>query len=336
MLVAIAAGGLVAGTSLVAAAVPAGAAAAQKFPVTSFTIDSSNVKVVSSTRAKLRFFIFVSRQSGGPALSVKRADSMSVGLSAGPEAHEWNFVLGRSATHLNASKATGRIRTKQQLGRFGKFKLTLAPAGKARRSCVASTGFTSTRKITLSGRPRFNSKSGRHGWGTVGAHKMTIKATLTADFGMPDPDCGHILRASCPSVGISIGAFNDTTDLSASSRAGHASRAEADRRVSLPSPSGASRNDFLSGKLKPLSAVADAGGNLTIRLRSASKTISGTATVTTQSPPSTDACRKVSSDSYFDAIWANGAKKLTLHGQIEPGISMRNNDGVSLQVTTPR
>jgi hypothetical protein len=336
MLVAVAAGGLVAGTSLVAGAVTSSAAAAAKFPVTSFAIDSSSVKMQSSTHAKLRLFVFASRESGGPAFSVKRADSLSVGLSHGQEAHEWNFAVSKSAIHLNASKATGRIRTKRQLGRYGKLTLMLAPAGKAHRTCSASTGFTSTRKITLTGKPRFNSRSGRHGWGTVGVHKLRMKATLKVDFGTPDPDCGHILRVFCPSVGISLNTFAGTTGVSASGRPGHASRAEADREVTLSSPSGATRNDFMSGKVKPLSAVADAGGNITIRLRAASKSLSGTATVTTQSPPSNDTCKKVSSDSYFDANWTNGAKKLTFHGQIEPGISVRDNDSVSVEVTTPR
>jgi hypothetical protein len=336
MLVAIASGGLVAGTSLVSAAVPASAAAAPKFPVTSFTIDSSNVKVVSSTHHKLRFFVFVSRQSGGPATAVKRADSMSIGLSSGAEAHDWDFGTGRSATRLSASKGTGRIATKGQLGRFGKLKLTIAPAGKAHRTCAASTGFTSTRNITLTGKPTFNSKSGKHGWGKVGVHTTTLKGTLRVDFGMPDPDCGHILHVRCPSVGISLGAFVGSTDVEATSSPGHASRIFADRRVELASPSGAARSDFLSGKLKPLSAATDTSGNITVRLRPKSKTISGSATVTSQTPPSTDTCRKVSSDNYFDATWTNGAKKLAVHGQIERAITIKNNDGVDVEVTTPR
>jgi hypothetical protein len=336
MLVAVAAGGLVAGTSLVSGVVTSSAAAAPKFPVTSFTIDSSSAKVLSSTQAKLRLFVFASRQTGGPAFAVKRADSMSIGLSAGREAHEWTFATSRSAIHVNGSKATGRIRTRQQLGRYGKLKLVLAPAGKAHRTCSASTGFTSTRAITLTGKPKFNSRSGKHGWGTVGGHKMTMKATLTVNFGMPDPDCGHILQTFCPSVGISLNAFAGRTSLNVTGAPGHAAQISADRLVDLPSPTGARRGDFMSGKVKPVSAATDTSGNITIRLRPKSKNLSGAATVTAQAPPSTDSCRKVSSDSYFNATWTNGATKLAFHSQIERPISVKNDDGVSVEVTTPR
>jgi hypothetical protein len=336
IMVAVAAGGLVAGTSLVSGVVTSSAAAAAKFPVTSFTIDSSNVKVVSSTHHKLRFFVFVSRQSSGPANAVKPADSMSIGLSSGAEAHDWDFGTGRSATRLSARKGTGRIATKHELGRFGKLKLTIAPAGKAHRTCAASTGFTSTRNITLTGKPTFNSKSGKHGWGTVGKHKLTLKGSLSVDFGMPDPDCGHILHVSCPKLGLSLGTFEGDTDMNAFSRSGHASRIFADRFVDLPSPTGARRSDFLSGKLRPLSAATDTSGNITVRLRPKSKTISGSATVTGQAPPSTDTCKKVSSDDYSESTWTNGAKKLAVHGQIESAITIKNNDGVDVEVTTPR
>jgi hypothetical protein len=335
LLAVVATTGLLAGTSLVSGVVASSAAAAPKFPVTAFSIDSSNKKVHSSTHQKLRLFVFASRQSDGPQFAARTADSLSVGLSHRREAHEWTFVVSRKAIRLNASKATGRITTHRQLGRYGKIKLTLAPAGKAHKSCAASTGFTSTRKITLTGKPRFNSRSGKHGWGIVGAHKLTMNATLVVTFGTPDPDCGHIVQGFCPSVGITISSFTGGTSLFASSRPGHTARVSVDRQVNLPSPSGARRGDFLTGKVEPLDAETDASGNVTVLLRAASKHLTGTATVTSPGPPTNDTCKKVTSNSYFGATWTNGAKKLTFHSQIGPNVWVNDNDETSLEVTSP-
>jgi hypothetical protein len=331
--------GLVAGTSLVAgvgAASSAAPSAAQTFAVTSFTIDSSNPKLTSSTHKRLRFFVFIESNSGTVvADTVRRGDRLSVGLSVPKESHDWDFTLKRSSVHLNASKGTGRILTKHQLKRFGKFRLTLAPAGKAHRSCASSTGFTKTRKITLTGTPKFNSNSGKHGWGIVGAHKMTINATLTANFGTPNLNCGGTIKTFCPKLGIRVDDFSQSATMDATGRPGHAGRLFGFRSVSLRSPRGAGRNDFLTGKLKPLSTSTDAGGTVSIRLAAASKNLRGTATVASEGPPSSDTCRQVQSDSYFGSSWTNGAKPLTFHGQIEPRFSVRNNSEAQAEVTTP-
>jgi hypothetical protein len=338
----VATAGLLAGTSLVAGVGTSSAAptAAQKFRLSAFTIDSSSPKVISSTGKRLRFFVFIASSSNSIATieprSARRGDRLSVGLSVPKESHDWDFTVKRSSIHLNASKGTGRIKTKHQLKRYGKFKLTLAPAGKAHRSCASSTGFTTTRKITLSGTPKFNSSSGKHGWGIVGANKMTIKATLVATFGTPDLDChGGPVRSFCPRVGITVDDFSQSATLDASSRPGRAARLFGFRQVSLNSPRGAGRNDFLSGKLKPLSASTDAGGNVSIRLTGASKNLRGTATVASEGPPSNDICKQVSSNSYFGSSWTNGAKRLTFHGQIESRFSVPNNQEAQFEVTSP-
>jgi hypothetical protein len=332
--------GLVAGTSLVAGAGAGAASAAptavHKFRVSAFNIDSGNPKVTSSTGERLRFFIFIASDSGGVADSARRGDRLSVGLSVPKESHEWNFTVKRSSIHLNAKKGTGRILTKHQLKRYGKLRLTLAPAGKAHRSCASSTGFTTTRKITLTGTPKFNSKSGKHGWGVVGAHTMTMDATLTASFGTPDLNChGGPVQSFCPRVGITMDDFSQSATMDASGRLGRAGRMFGFREVSLKSPRGAGRSDFLTGKLKPLSTSTDGADNVVLRLKGASKNLRGAATVTSEGPPSNDICKKTSSNSYFGSSWKNAAKKLTFHGQIESRFSMPNNTEAQFEVTAP-
>jgi hypothetical protein len=168
----------------------------------------------------------------------------------------------------------------------------------------------------------------------VGAHKMTMKATLTAEFGTPRPDCnGGPIQSSCPSVGITVNDFAGATSMNASGRPGRAGRLFGFRQVSLRSPRGADRSDFLTGALKPLSATSDSGGNVVIHIIGASKNLRGTATVTSTQPASTDLCKKVSSSSSFGSSWVNGAKPLTVRGEIESAFSVKNNSDASFEVT---
>jgi hypothetical protein len=346
ILAVVATAGLVAGTSLAAGAGASSAAptAAHAFKMTGFTIDTANPKLTSSTHKRLRFFIFIFNNSNtvnftrtrnaARAASAKTGDALSVGLSAGKESHDWGFGVKRSTVHFNAKKGTGRINTKHQLKRYGKIRLTIAPTGKAHRSCASSTGYTTTRKITLTGKPTFNSKSGKHGWGTVGAHTVTIKGTLTVNFGTPKLDCGGgVTPSPCPSVGINVDDFTQSTSMNTSGRPGHDARVFAFREVSLTSPRGGSRSDFLTGKVKPLTATPDSGGNVAIRLTGASKNIHGSATITSTEPASSDICKQVVTQDYFDATWKNGAKPLSFRGQIEPRFSLPNNTSASAEVT---
>jgi hypothetical protein len=338
----VATAGLVAGSSLVAGvgASSASPSAAQKFRLTAFSIDSGNPKLTSSTDKRLRFFLFISSTSGSIATveprSARRGDTLNVGLSVPKESHDWGFGLKRSAVHLNANKGTGKINTKHQLKRYGKLRLTISPAGKAHRSCATSTGFTTTRKITLTGRPTFNSRSGKHGWGIVGAEKMTIKATLIANFGTPNLDCnGGPIQSFCPKVGIVVNDFAQSTGFDASSRPNHVARMSGFRQVNLASPHGAGRSDFLTGKIKPLSSSTDAGGTVRVRLAGASKNLRGSATVASAGPASDDICKQVATNDYFGSSWTNGAKPLTFVGQIESRFSLPNNDGAEFEVTSP-
>jgi hypothetical protein len=364
LMAAAAAAGLAAGTSLAAgaamsasAAAPAhpASAAAAKFPVTSIEIDTRQTKVHTSTHKKLTFFVFISSRSSLQD-SASQTTGMTVGfspqggrgviLAARPrgiatrsgghsagtrESHEWTFALRTSSLHINTKKGTGTVKSKRQLKRFGKFTLKLAPAGKAHRSCSASTGFTSTRKVTLVGTSRFNTKSGRHGWGVVGrAHRMKLKATLMVDYGIPD--CGHPLSLPCSPVGILLDTSANGSDLGVSGAPGKRARISATRQVELSSPAGAVRSDLLAGTAKALKAKHDAHGNLTFGVRPRSSNAAGSATVTTSMPPGISPCRKTATDVYFGS-WVNGAKKFSIRGQIEKRITIKNNPNADAQVT---
>jgi hypothetical protein len=305
-------------------------AAASKFPVTSYEIDSANIKVRSSTHKKLSYFLFIdsgtnsidSSTNRGVTNAAKQASDLSVGLSRHSESHDWNFQLKRFSLRINVKKGTGTIRTGKTLKRFGKLTLKLSSAGKAHRSCPSSTGFSTSRKIRLTGTPKFNSNSGKHGWGIVGAHRLTIKATLGVDYGTPKSDCGGRPQVSCPSLGTFLDAFASSTDLNASGLPGKTARLSAFRQVNLHSPKGASRSDVLAGTARPLTAKQDTDGTTSWLIRAKSHNASGSATVTAPQSPSTSTCGDTSSASYFGATWANGATKLALHGQIEPPISI--------------
>jgi hypothetical protein len=368
---AVAAAGLAAGSSLAAGAVTSTTAAASasghlasaakaRFPVTSVEIDAHQKKVRSSTDKKLTFFLFVSERSSTlPTVSTSLTADLTVGLSpqsgsgvvlagrprqdtgaapsTGPqESHEWGFALRTSSLHINTKKGTGTVKSKKQLKGYGKFTLKLSPTGKAHKSCPASTGFRSTRKITLVGSSKFNTKSGKHGWGVVGAHKMKLKATLIVDHGSPDFDCGRPPVVTCSaSLGVFVDSFVSRTDISASSAPGKSARLTAFREVDLSSPKGAVRSDFLGGTAKPLKAKQDTDGNLRVAISPTSSNATGSATVTATPPPSsTSTCKKTSTDDYFGATWTNGAKKLSLRGQIEKRITIKNNTDADATVVS--
>jgi hypothetical protein len=340
-----------------AASAPTASAPKAKFPVTSFEIDSHLTKVHSSTHKLLTFFVFISNGSSGLPDIASQTAGITVGLSpqrgsgvvlaARPrqdatlsaarskgtqESHEWGFGLKPSSLHINTKKGTGTVKTKKLLKSYGKFTLKLSPAGKAHKSCSASTGFTSTRKVRLVGSSRFNTKSGKHGWGVVGARKTTLKATLTVDYGTPE--CGQPTMNQCPSVGIFVDTFSNHTDVGASSAPGQKSRVTAFRQVNLSSPKGAVRSDLLAGTAKPLKAKHDADGNLTFLISPRSSNASGSATVTAPPPPGTTTCKKTTTDFYFGATWTNGAKKFAMRGQIEKRITIKNNPNADAEVTT--
>jgi hypothetical protein len=366
VMAAVAAAGLAAGTSLAAGAVTSVTAAASvsvhatKFPVTSFQIDSRLTRVRSSTHKRLTFFVFISNQnSSGLPDSARQTAVLTVGLSTATgsgvvlaaqprqnavrsaargagtqESHEWAFGVRKSSLRINTKKGTGTVKTKKQLKGYGKFRLKLAPAGKAHRSCPASTGFTTTRRVTLVGTPRFNTRSGKHGWGVVGKRKTKLKATLIVDYGTPNPNCGRPIVSHCPSVGIFVDSFSNSTDIGASNAPGKRARITAFRQVNLSSPKGAARSDFLGGKAKSLKANKDGDGNLKFLIKPRSSNASGSATITASSPPGTSTCKRTSTDVYFGATWANGPKKFTMRGQIEKRITIKNNPHADAQITT--
>lgn len=366
---AVAAAGLAVGTPVAAGAVTAStataaAAAAQapaaKFPVTAFAIDSRQIKVRSSKHKKLSFFLFLDRRTNsGPPDSVSVVNNLTVALSPQrgrgvvlasrpgqsvepsssastpiQESHEWTFAVKKSSLHINTKKGTGTVKSKKLLKGFGRFTLKVSPDGKAHKSCPGSTGYTSSRTVTLVGSARFNTRSGKHGWGVVGAHRMTLKATLSVDHGTPDFDCGRTPQEQCPSVGIFVDSFLSNGDISASNTPGEPARLTAFRVVDLASPKGADRADFLGGEAKTLKLKHDPDGDVSFLISARSSNASGSATVSATPPPSTSTCKHRSSDDYFPATWTNGAHRLALRGQIEKPMTVKNNDGASAQVVT--
>jgi hypothetical protein len=371
LLAATAAAGLAAGTSLAAGAVtsataatPASAAVASapaaQFRVTSVEIDTLQKRLRSSTHKKLTFFVFISNQNNnGLPETAGQAASLTVGLSpqrAGnvviaarrrgsavrsaahrtgtEESHEWGFGVRESSLRINTKKGTGTVKSHKQLKGYGKFTLKLSPAGRSHKSCAGSSGFTTTRKVTLVGHARFNTRSGKHGWGVVGSHKTKLKATMIVDYGTPDTNCGPPITAHCPSVGIFVDSISNGTDFGASSAPGKQARITTFRQVKLASPAGAVRSDFLGGTAKPLKLKHDADGTVSFRISPRSSNASGSATVTATPPPGTTTCKGTSTDVFFGGNWVNGAKKFTMRGQIEKRIRIRNNPNSDAQVTT--
>jgi hypothetical protein len=136
----------------------------------------------------------------------------------------------------------------------------------------------------------------------------------------------------CQPVGISVSAFSPSVDLTAES-SGKSSVINAFRSVHLSSPHNATREDEVSAKGAGLTLTTK-GSTRSVKVRGASKTITGMATATsTEQPEPPTPCKNTSDVTYF-ASWKNGPHKLTLHPQIEAPISLRDSADAEIDVVT--
>jgi hypothetical protein len=315
---------LLSGAAAVPASATAASTAAAKPPVTSFEI-FADARVHSSTHTSLEY-----------QLDLIHGKTGQLGLTLdgkAHESHEWDFTVTDQAIHVDAVKGTGTIRTRRQLKRYGRLTLAVLAATKAHVvGCRSASGFTTTREVTLKGRQRFDTHSGSHGWGVV--HHKTMQGTLDVTHG--SGCAGKNPSRVCHATGINLIGQAGANNLQADGSSGKPSEIVGFRSVKLPSPKHASRDDILVAAGVPLVASDVAGGNLSFVIQGTASNVTGSATVTTKSPPTTSRCRKTTTNDYFPAQWRNGAKQLTLHAQIEGKITVKNNKSAGADVTTKR
>lgn len=302
---------------------PADLARAPAKAGTNLNLDSSALKVVSSTGHKLLVRVFAFRTSTGA--------SVEVGLETRDqrEQHAWTFKAPDSAVSLSAS-GKGRIRlTSKRSGGFATISLSSSPVGRAVLSTCHQKTATKTRHIALSGTLRFTSRSaGKHAWGSVGsAHKavhFSTKSKITwvkpAASSCPTPEfpCRTTFLWQAQSL------LGGEIDLFSSDNSGAHAEIAGGRLVTLAKPSGATRSDVVSlPQPIPNQLIVDqTDGSATMQatFRGGTVTMSSPNAAITQTLPCGKGKKKIIAESWQGDV-VNGATPIRVPAQIFGGFS---------------
>jgi hypothetical protein len=278
----VAAAGIALAASVTAA--PAGFASTARAPaglrassVDLTFLSTTAIRVKDSHRRALHLSIGANRGQRG-------TDTATVTLSDGKpyvsgETHTWTFDLKRSAFSAHAGKAT--LVTKTMLKSFGTITLSFAKRSTSSSACQP-VGTVTRMKGTVTGTIYFNTRTGPHGWGTIGSrtHKVRIKgASVLTLLGTGCPlgssggstACVRGISWSPPFVSGTTSSFFGVEQTN-----GHAvSTITVNNQVRLSSPAGASRNDDLIAK-EPRPTLK--GGIL--QIRTSGSLVTGAASIT--------------------------------------------------------
>jgi len=222
--------------------------------ITSVAITGAK-SVTSSKHKALKLSAYASRSASGSSVG-----SFGVSLAAGGESHTWNFNVPRSAIALTSTGKGKIVVPATSIAPFGKVKLTAVPKGATTISKCHGTAIGKSRKVTLSGTFWFDTRSGAHGWGSVGsktkkfAFKVPAMVTWTyagnpGYCGPTDPD-PSTCRGSSAWTGMSGTQFV-YGDLSTSRKV------TAIRSVKFTKPRNATRSDLRQALVKSVSLTRD-------------------------------------------------------------------------------
>jgi hypothetical protein len=331
--VSVAAAAVAMGSSVLAVSGASSAVAAPHgtaFTVTSYSL-SASAHVKTTSKKKLSYNIGFNHSSTDTGMNAGLFSSTS-------EEHFWDFTLTAKSLKINAATGTGTIDTKTLLKKFGRMRLKLTSAGKAKKqtTCTYTGGFVTDRPIKLTGTPKFNTNTGKHGWGLVGTRKITMRGDLSTTYGNPSVDC-PTSPIRCPSAEISVSHSDETGGVGADafSIRKHTASVDGFRSVELKSPKNARRFDEILGTGPALKATKS-GKNVAVKITGASHNVTGSATVVSSGAPNTSVCKKTTTEKQYSAIWKNGPKKLTFHEQIEGNFSPKPGGFNSFEVITKK
>lgn len=330
-------------------AVPHRSAAKQALTGYSLSVSSS---VVSSTHKKLILRIDSEAEQALPGLSTnghtpnasKITKSVSVELSTRTrnEGHVWTADIKGSQLKVNPKTGGGKLASKSSLGKYGQLTLKVSSAGKLTKQHPCSSLTYTDRPVTVSGSVRFNTRSGKQGWGVAGSKHFTAHGYVSGDYGQYKNGCSapfkeHCARAVQASVYTYAGQKDDAAiDLSAGTQ-GKQSSAYLYRTVSLSNK--ISRSDSATVPIQSLAITPAGSGTHTLTVAGAGKGISGTGILTATEDPTTSKpsyCKNNVTQTSYDATYTNGAKPLTVALAIEDPITIdtTSSQGISASFDT--
>jgi len=309
---AIACGFTLSGTTAAEAATPA-----------QLELNGRTITVTTSTGHSLHLAVNAFKSiTEGDTSKAKVTVTLSTGKAVGfGETHRWSFVAKRSAFAVNQRSGNATLVSGAALGDFGSLDLSFEKHRRTFEHCSAG-GTETTFKGTLRGTVRFRSGTA---WGRVSDRHMNFQTgnEVVVDVGCEEAEgAGEEEEAEChesiswvgPSATVPDGL---TTEYGSAFTSGGPKRPSitGTRTVSLPSPHGAGRADYLVAE-SPAPQLDSNTNTLTITTKPGT-TISGGATITGGQPAptaisdctdeATGTQKHEMTAAYFGASWSSAA-----------------------------
>lgn len=301
----------------------AGLARAAANAGTNVNLDSSSLKVVSSTGHHLLVRVFAFRSSTGTSIEV------GVETRDHREQHAWTFKAPDSAVSLSAN-GKGRIHlTSNRSGGFATISLRSSPVGRAVLSTCHRKTATRTRHVALSGTLRFKTGShGKHAWGSVGSAHKAVHFSTKSKITWVKPVASNCPTADFPCRNTflwqSQSTLGDGIELFSSDNLGAHAEIAGGRLVTLAKPSGATRSDLVSlPQPTPNQLIIDqTDGSATMQatFRGGTVTMSSPDPAIAQILPCGKGKKKISAESWQGDV-VNGATPIRIPAQVFGGFS---------------
>lgn len=315
--------------------------------VTGYTISGMKTKVHTSKGHKVVVSISAgySTAQGGARLSAPdtrlKAPKMAAGSTSAyvtvgdsKQSHGWFFRLPKKAVSLSASGKGKIVPRHSKTAPYAKIALTAKPKGSAKTQRCQGQVISKTQVVKLSGTFWLDTRSGKHGWGTVGSKSKSFtfstRATVTWSYANTTSGCYHFVDNCSASKSwytySSHGTLNgDTRTVSGT------------RYKKLSKPKGAFRNDYVSGAVKSAKLAQNgAAGTAKFTIKGNGSASTGSATINGTDRYSYSypcGASKTVKNTGWTATLKNGAKPLKVH-DIYGAIGTKTGTEGSISVTT--
>jgi hypothetical protein len=283
-------------------------------------LESSVIKVTSSTGLKLYLGVFVDRFTESRPSST----TLEVSLSSNDgESHLWQFeVTNKTFTYDRATSSGGIHTGPSQIAPLGHLSLTVTPRGASQsRTCTKGDSWVK-QPVTITGVVVFRTRSTAWGHIVSAQHMLTFKgrSLVETDYGNLEDSCfeGGSLPAcdgavNWESPGGDHGLFYGFSYLKSGKERG---AIQFTTSHSLKAPAGASiDNDVYLTNNSPPTIVTQSNGTRVVTIDAGTHgLITGSATLTSIGPPKTHggSCRG-GLTTEWPASYTNGTNPLTVH-----------------------
>lgn len=271
--------------------------------------------------------------------STSQSSSLYVSIYNSSQSHAWVFNLPTSSLTVKSSgKGTLKVPS-TKISPFGKVSLTMTPKGSPTIQKCQGVATSKTQKVKLAGTFFFDTRSGKHGWGTVGSKTKTFTFSTSAAVDWTysyDGNCSPAYTPPCVNY-VSWDAFDNGGSGYLSGEAKPTKSVSASRNVTFTKPAGANRYDYASASLKS-ATLTTGSGSATLKLTGNGSASTGAATIHagdqyTESPTACGTDGQTSTTTEWNGTLTNGSKALQVH-DIFGGMGVKSGSSASINRAT--